>query len=171
MSKVTIPTRAIKMVENIHPSTWDTTKNKFITIIHDLYPHLTYKECEEKFLLILDRKNNIDSARRFMAEYKQKIKSSYDRWSMYKKFNQQDEIKTCEHFYLNVDKKGYDRYVDTLYSMGVTESYAPSDMNDIPRFLNQEQSESNTETSIIMVVVCTVIVGLILWAFNYGLNN
>ena len=166
MSKVHIPTHAIKMVENINSSNWDQTRDKFITIVHDLHPHLTYQECLDKFTKILDRKQNAKYAYQFMEEYKQKMKKSYDRWIMYKKFNQQDDIKTCESWYLNVDKSCYDRQVDALSELGITEPYAPTNMADLPRFITQKQREDNFEVIITSIVVCAIILGLLFLAWD-----
>ena len=171
MNKIEIPQNALRLVTNGPISNWNETRDKFCRILHNEYPNLTYQECVNKFTKLVERRYNIDSKITFLNDYKKQIKEAYNRYRNYRDFNDKENMKTCIDFYQGVNKKGYDRIVDELYEMGMTYSYEPDNMDNIPKFLNQEQKQEQTELAITQIVVAAVVVAIFLGLFMYGFNN
>ena len=74
MNKIEIPQKALNLVTSSPIVNWDETRDKFCRILHSEYPHLTYQECVDKFVKLVERNHNIDSKLNFLNEYKKEIK-------------------------------------------------------------------------------------------------
>jgi len=171
MSKISIPSQAMKLAMNVHSGNWNENLNKFCRVLKEEYPYMTYDQCVDKFSKIQKRKHSTVFKLDSLKHYKHDIEKAYNRYKNYKDFKDTDNMNTCIDFYEGVSKKGYDRVVDELGEMGMSYPYAPQNMDDIPRFLSQEQRENNFELVLTQIVVTVVLVGLLVWSFYYGINN
>jgi len=169
MNNITIPEKAmnIALKHGSNPEQIQNNINKFVDIMQEYYPYLSRNECCKILNKIDEKQSKISWNKQYLLNKKKEMHERYQRYQKYKKCSNYKEMKTCEEYFVYLDKKSYDRVVDELKEIGINEQYAPSHISDVVRFSKPIANSTDVQVIIMGLVFATLLLGSIFWEYIF----
>ena len=169
MNNITIPKKAmdIAMTRGLNSTQIENRIEKFANVMQEYYPHLSRNECYKILNKLEFRQIDVNVQKQYLQNLKKEMHERYQRYQGYIKTNDFKEKAICEEYYVNLDKKSYDRVVDELREVGINKQYAPSHISDVARFSKPFANSTDVQVIIMGLVFTTLLLGSIFWEYIF----
>jgi hypothetical protein len=151
-NKIDIPKSAMNIATKYPTNTWCQDREKFVSILQNYYPHLTYKECVDKFVIIKTRLVNIDYYVKDNNKQKTEMLSIYKEYNTMKSYISDDYYGVLQSKYNNIRNRILNNNTQ-LNSVGINTNEPPEYLNKAYRYIYSSNIENNNQVFVIFFVL------------------
>jgi len=150
--EINIPKSAMNIATKFPTNTWSQDREKFVSILQNYYPYLTYKECVDKFVIIKSRLVNADYYIKDNNKQKIEMLNIYKKYNPMKSYISDDYYGVLQSKYNNARNRILNNNIQ-LNSVGINTNEPPEHLNKAYRYIYSSSIVNSNQVFIIFFVL------------------
>jgi len=151
-TEINIPKSAMNIATKFPTNTWNQDREKFVSILQNHYPYLTYKECVDKFVTIKSRLVDADYYVRDNNKQKTEMLNIYKEYNTMKSYISDDYYGVLQSKYNNARNRTLNNNTQ-LNSIGINTNEPPKYLNKSHHYVHSSNIESSNQMFAILFVL------------------